>query len=745
MSKFQLVMSLVALSALLAVSALFSYPIITGCQSDWNCRDWGTCINSTQSRVCNDKSSCNPVVRPPITTRACKCSESWVCTNWSDCIDSSQTRACVDENKCGTSVYIPSLQVHCSGSEGTDNNKQDEVISSWGGSSGGGGGGGGGGSSGGGTVCSENWNCSSWNECYDSSQTRTCTDLNSCGTTVNRPTLNQSCSCTENWNCTSWSGCINYLQSRTCTDLNSCGTTSSKPSVSQACLESESCADYGSRYSQSNSTIMVFADNTTYESLVTEITRYVDDIENDLGTNVTLKTYSSNTDASVIKSDIQTTYLTTNLTGVVFIGNIPFKRVNTSFMKGVDVYSDPPDDRYYQDIRNECDYNSSGDLIFTSLGNKCYLNSNQKNIPFWIGRIKPPVTGAEAITMLDNYFDRNHNYRTGTTTYQKKLLAYLEILEDPGFSFGSISTFEARITNPLSLNYIDYSTPLYALSNVTEIAPAIPGQGFGSCVYDSPFLSNLSIPYEMVYVASHGSFTQNGCGITSSTVRSTQPNAMFYQLDSCVVGDFSQPNYIAGEYIFSGNGLIARNMLQANMIYGGVNMGGDGANGGLQAHKADLFLLVNGETFGEAFRLAKTEYTSSGPKVILGDPTLKMRYTSDSGAKACIKNELNMSNLSSMTYPYNYSYLNIKNIGTTGLTIATDITFNEYNSSSWQYSMVAYVPYELRSRTIDPNETATIDISSNFPANSSHSGEIRIITNDKDNPLIVIPFNITKS
>jgi hypothetical protein len=52
-----------------------------------------------------------------------------------------------------------------------------------------------------------------------------------------------SSSCIENWQCTSWSAwseCVNNLQSRTrtCTDLNSCGTTISKPSE----IETQSCS-----------------------------------------------------------------------------------------------------------------------------------------------------------------------------------------------------------------------------------------------------------------------------------------------------------------------------------------------------------------------------------------------------------------------------------------------------------------------------------------------------------------------
>jgi len=42
-------------------------------------------------------------------------------------------------------------------------------------------------------ICTENWSCSAWSTCANSTQTRTCTDLNNCGTTYTRPPLIQDC------------------------------------------------------------------------------------------------------------------------------------------------------------------------------------------------------------------------------------------------------------------------------------------------------------------------------------------------------------------------------------------------------------------------------------------------------------------------------------------------------------------------------------------------------------------------
>ncbi len=42
-------------------------------------------------------------------------------------------------------------------------------------------------------TCAENWQCSGWDTCSSGMQTRTCTDLNSCGTAISKPAETQSC------------------------------------------------------------------------------------------------------------------------------------------------------------------------------------------------------------------------------------------------------------------------------------------------------------------------------------------------------------------------------------------------------------------------------------------------------------------------------------------------------------------------------------------------------------------------
>lgn len=88
-------------------------------------------------------------------------------------------------------------------------------------------------------LCIANWTCTAWSECVNNTQTRTCTDENSCGTLTGKPSETQSCTaCTPDWNCTEWlpEECpTNETQIRTCTDLNNCGVATGKPSETQSC------------------------------------------------------------------------------------------------------------------------------------------------------------------------------------------------------------------------------------------------------------------------------------------------------------------------------------------------------------------------------------------------------------------------------------------------------------------------------------------------------------------------------
>ncbi|HKL23971.1 MAG TPA: hypothetical protein VJ912_01415 [Candidatus Nanoarchaeia archaeon] len=79
------------------------------CTPEWECSEWSSCINETQTRNCSDINRCGIEEGKPKEIRKCNetCEQNWTCTNWSECINETQTRDCTDENKCGNTSEKP--------------------------------------------------------------------------------------------------------------------------------------------------------------------------------------------------------------------------------------------------------------------------------------------------------------------------------------------------------------------------------------------------------------------------------------------------------------------------------------------------------------------------------------------------------------------------------------------------------------------------------------------------------------
>ena len=92
-------------------------------------------------------------------------------------------------------------------------------------------------------TCTNNWTCTNWSSCVIDTETRVCTDLNSCNNTINKPIETQTCGggniCDPIWNCGGWGDCIDGSQTRICTDDNICGDDTNKPDETQTCTSKE--------------------------------------------------------------------------------------------------------------------------------------------------------------------------------------------------------------------------------------------------------------------------------------------------------------------------------------------------------------------------------------------------------------------------------------------------------------------------------------------------------------------------
>ncbi len=90
-------------------------------------------------------------------------------------------------------------------------------------------------------TCETDWNCTSWSECEEGTQTRTCEDENDCDNETDKPSEERNCTveCNPSWTCNEWSECINGKKTRTCEDDNGCGSSEGKPEEEKTCTIKE--------------------------------------------------------------------------------------------------------------------------------------------------------------------------------------------------------------------------------------------------------------------------------------------------------------------------------------------------------------------------------------------------------------------------------------------------------------------------------------------------------------------------
>ena len=363
-------------------------------------------------------------------------------------------------------------------------------------------------------------------------------------------------------------------------------------------------------------TIAVLVDENTYHQVTSEIERYVKDIEDDLKANVLL--YHQNWQNPEEVRNRLLSLKDKNLRGAVLIGEIPaayfetttWCRLRPGFVS----------DRYYMDLESDdlfTDEDEDGKFELDDY----YGGEDKLGEIIWVGRIKPPVGGTKGIDLIKDYFDRNHQYRTGKTSPTKTLLVYspnIPELPPPMIQEGdrmvegtprvlTLEKYLENIRDDLTLH--GSSNILYSSSEIDILVGSLRDE----------YLEALQKEYEILSFEAHGTPTSQSFKdgpITFEDIETICPKPYFYFLNSCSNGDFSRENYIGGHYLFDGNGLLVYT-LAAPSIFSRV--------GNMRIHIQPLAL---GQTFGETFVL-NFHWGGIGtlglPEVILGDPTLSIR------------------------------------------------------------------------------------------------------------------------
>jgi hypothetical protein len=313
--------------------------------------------------------------------------------------------------------------------------------------------------------------------------------------------------------------------------------------------------------------IDIYIENGLWSSIQTKLNQYIDDIESE-GWTATVFNWSGN--ESQLKDQLTDRYTNNSIEGALLIGDIP--------------YFTRPDPYYLPNIVTRPYDWELMNLVGTETSSPEIYTARLKTSPV------TTLTGKSETQLINEYFERNHDYRTGSKIYDHKLRAY------KWCDVGSIAT--------------SYFDGLYDSSEITLFKDTVNPTGYREA---------LSIyPVEWMFELSHGSPTTHYSGTRASHIHDSNPKQAFQYLESCSCGTFDVTDNIMCAYVFGGD----------------HGLGAIGESNVMYTHNPTNFFEYMGETttgndiIGHAFLeyLDDYKYSSSWRGMNwMGDPTLNPR------------------------------------------------------------------------------------------------------------------------
>jgi hypothetical protein len=280
------------------------------------------------------------------------------------------------------------------------------------------------------------------------------------------------------------------------------------------------------------------------------------------------------------------------LEGAVLIGDLP-----SAMMQYFDtpwgVWRIYPIDLYLTDLDGQWVDNDIADDLFDA-----HNNGTGDIFPeIWVGRICPEsLNNTNHLLGYQNYFARNHAYRTGQLSRPHSQLLYID---DDWSAWTSA-----------------WLGDMTAYSNITCVS--LPTTSTTAV----DFMNRLTQNYEFIHIFVHSwpyehIFGPLGNGLEGKVnythILNTNTQALFYNLFACSAANFEYQNNLGTQYLFSNNTL---------------TVVGSSKIGGMTMNSYFYTPLSQGKVFGEAMRLwywnplhGPSDPDSMG-MTILGDPLL---------------------------------------------------------------------------------------------------------------------------
>jgi hypothetical protein len=320
--------------------------------------------------------------------------------------------------------------------------------------------------------------------------------------------------------------------------------------------------------------VEVVVEHDLYSSgqITTGLNRYLADITAQGYNPILTTTFTPDSTSDELRTHLNQRYNTQGLSGTVFIGHLPVGSVYTVAGGGISAEFHPCD-LYFTDLDGSWTNSGAHGILPDT-----HTDGNGDVGPeIWMGRLTTwnliyLQPGRTEASLLNDYFDKNHAYRTGSLTTPRTGLAYTD---DDWDHVARAAALSLAVSGSVNDVWND---------------PAIPGDQTTAANYESR-LANES--YEQILLSAHSSslsHTIGGSSTNNSELAALDPQSLFYNLFSCSAAKYTDFGYIAGEYVFGeGKGLVAV---------------GTAKTGGMMSDTMSDYYgpLGAGETFGDAMQ-----------------------------------------------------------------------------------------------------------------------------------------------
>ncbi len=256
--------------------------------------------------------------------------------------------------------------------------------------------------------------------------------------------------------------------------------------------------------------VYLIVDETLYDQgLDDEITVFISDLEND-GYNVELYTgvYGN---PEELKSFLQAGY--PDLIGAIFIGDIQTAWYEHEFGGLIQEF---PMDLFYMDL----------DGIWIDSDNDGLYDEHAGNVEpeIWTGRIDASTLYGTNVSLYENYFRKNHDYRTGALKLPNRALVYV----DDDWA-GDLDHSPWEDNHRLLYDYTTYVGHLDGTSG-TDYKNRLKWDYDWITVFAHS--SSAAHSFVSLYVSNYLALSR----VTSNDIESIDPNGLFYNLFACSSG-----------------------------------------------------------------------------------------------------------------------------------------------------------------------------------------------------------------